>query len=858
MTRGSLRIFLGAAPGAGKTYAMLQEAHQLQAGGRDVVVGVACDYGRVQTRNLLSGLKIVSAPAAGEGGCTEMDVEALLARRPEVAVVDEYAHSNPPGGRNEKRWQDIEELLAAGIDVLSTVDIQQLSSLGDVVSAITEAPQLETVPDDVVRRADQIELVDVSPELLRQRLSEGNVYPLDMVDTVLANDFRIGNLSALREIALIWLADRVDEGLVKYREVEGIRTSWPARERIVVGLSGGPEGEVLIRRASRILSRVSGGDLLAVHVRRADTAAAESLHDLEIQRRLVTELGGSYHTVAVDDPADGLLEFSRDVNATQIVVGVSRGSLFKRFLGIGVGAKVVRDSAEIDVHMVSHPWGVRALPRRVPGLLGRTRTSVGFVLAALVPVLATALMSLGPELNLATHVLVHLTGVIAVAFIGGLWPAVLAAIFDSLLINYFETGPVGTFSIDDPQNLFALVVFLGVAVAVSLVVGLSAKRSREATLARAEAATLADLARGALIADDTVAAFLEKVRETFQVRSAGLFTRGAEAGQEGWRLKGYAGDAPPLAPGTPDSGTETVELADPLTALVLSGRTLTAGERRLLSAHGAHLLLLQQRQALTGRLEKTTKLAEGNRIRTAILRAVSHDLRTPLAGIKLAVTALQRQHSPLPAEIQTEMLQTIDLYSDRLDALISNLLDMSRISSEVTAPLTAPVLWRDAIEDALRGIVGGRIRVELAPNMPAVDADMGMLERVIANIVENAVKYAPDSDIVIVGPAGASLATTIDGRPCGELRIVDHGQGVSAEDVIAIFEPFQRLEDASEGLGIGLGLAVAKGFTEAMGGMLIAEPTPGGGLTMVIRLPLSVGPGTMGPGFTGGAVRSAS
>jgi two-component system sensor histidine kinase KdpD len=253
------------------------------------------------------------------------------------------------------------------------------------------------------------------------------------------------------------------------------------------------------------------------------------------------------------------------------------------------------------------------------------------------------------------------------------------------------------------------------------------------------------------------------------------------------------------------------------------------------------VLLLRQRHALQLRLKKTTKLAEGNSIRTSILRAVSHDLRTPLAGIKLAVTALQRQKRRLAEELQDEMLDTIDSYADRLDSLIGNLLDMSRISSGSTAPLTSPVTWRDAIEDALRGLPGGAIRIDLAPNMPAIDADLGMLERVIANIVENALKYAPDSDIVIVGPSSGSGAATIEGRPCGELRIVDHGQGVPTADVIAMFEPFQRLDDAPEGLGIGLGLAVAKGFTEAMGGRLMAEPTPGGGLTIVIRLPLSAG-----------------
>ncbi len=504
-------------------------------------------------------------------------------------------------------------------------------------------------------------------------------------------------------------------------------------------------------------------------------------------------------------------------------------------------------------------------PKTAPLTLGRARTTAGFILAVLLPALATVMLSLAPDLNLATHVLVHLTGVMVVAFVGGLWPAVVAALLDSLLLNYFETDPVGTFSVKDPQNIFALLVFLGSAIAVSLLVGLSARRAREAARARSEAATLADLARDALIEDDTVAAFLSKVRQTFQVQTAGLYTLRADTlhadsqradnqradnqradnlradAGEGWTLQEYSGQAPPPPPGSDDPAAGAVELADAATALVVSGRALTAGDRRLLTAYGSHLLLLRQRQSLQLKLSETAKLAEGNSIRTSILRAVSHDLRTPLAGIKLAVTALRRQNKRLPAVVQAEMLETIESYSDRLESLVGNLLDMSRISSGSAAPLTAAVTWRDAIEEALRGIPGGAIRVDLAPNMPLIDADLGMLERVIANIAENALKYAPGSDVVIVGPASGSAMAAIDGRPCGELRIVDHGQGVPAAHVISMFEPFQRLDDAPDGLGIGLGLAVAKGFTEAMGGQLSAEPTPGGGLSMLIRLPLSTG-----------------
>ena len=842
MARGTLRIFLGAAPGVGKTLAMLQEAHQLLAGGRDVAVGIVTDHGRKDTRDLRTGLEVVPTPGRDMSSVLPqvLDVDAVLARHPDVVVVDEFAHTNAPGSRNEYRWQDIQLLLEAGIDVLSTVSIQHLASLEDVVSAITGQPPGETVPDEIVRRADQIELVDVAPELLVERLSAGNVYPAEMVDAALANEFRLGNLFALREIALIWLADRVDEGLAKYRASEGITATWPARERVVVGLTGGPEGEALIRRAARILSRVNGGDLLAVHVRRTEGQPEAGSQELVSQRRLVTDLGGSYHTVVGEDAGESLLEFARSVNATQIVVGVSRSGLASRLLGSSAGSKVVRGSGDIDVHMVSHPLGARALPRPPSAALGRARTTAGFILAVLIPVLVTTVMSLGPELNLATHVLVHLTGVIAVAFIGGLWPAVLAAFLDSLLLNYFETEPVGTFNISDPQNVFALLVFLFAAVAVSLLVGLSARRATEAARARAEAATLADLARDALIADDSLEAFLDKVRETFQAKAAGLFTR-ASATRGPWELQAFSGDEPPLPPGSASPGSDAVELADPDTALVVSGRTLTAGDRRLLAAHGAHLLLLRERHALHSRLRSTAKLAEGTSIRTSILRAVSHDLRTPLAGIKLAVTALQRQKGRLPAEVETEMLDTIESYSDRLDGLIASLLDMSRISSGSTAPLTAPVTWRDAIEDALRGLPAGDIRVDLAPNMPPIDADIGMLERVIANIVENALKYAPGSDIVIVGPSGGAGAASVEGRPCGELHVVDHGQGVPAGNVVAMFQPFQRLDDAPEGSGVGLGLAIAKGFTEAMGGQLIARATPGGGLTMVIRLPLSAG-----------------
>jgi two-component system, OmpR family, sensor histidine kinase KdpD len=856
MARGTLRIFLGAAPGVGKTYEMLEEAHRLGERGEDVVVAFALDHGRSDTRAMLEGLEVLPPRRLPYRGSEfeEMDLDAVLTRAPDTAIVDEYAHSNIPGSRHAKRWEDIDEMLDAGINVLSTVNIQHLASLGDVVSAITDVRQAETVPDDVVRRADQIHLVDISPELLRQRLGDGKIYAADKIDAALSNYFRLGNLTALRELALLWLADRVDEGLARYRAENDIQATWPARERIVIGLTGGPEGEVLIRRGARILNRINGGDLLAVHVRAADGVASESPHALEAQRRLIQDLGGSYHIVAGEDPAGALLDFARSVNATQIVVGISRhgklAGILGGLLGGGIGTRVVRDSGDIDVHMVSHPLGGRGTGPRRQRDLGRTRVAVGFVLAVVVPVLLQLLLGLNPEQNVATAVLVQLTGAVTVALVGGLWPAILAALWSSLLVNYFSTPPVGTLTISDPQNVLALLVFVGVSAAVAVVVDLSARRSKEAARARAEATTLSDLTRGAVSSEDTVTALLEQALGVFQVGGAALYVLPPEqaAGREqNWRMVASAGELTAPAAADPEhqslrtENTENTEQIDANTRLVLFGRILPASDRRLLDAFGAHLAAQLERQQLAVSRREVLRLAESNTMRTSILRAVSHDLRTPLAGIKLAVGSLLQTGVHYDHEQQQELLQAIDECSDRLDLLVGNLLDMSRITSDAAAPLLRPVRWYEVIPGALHGIPADQVRVELLPNMAEVEADPGMLERVIANIVENAVKYAPGSDIVLVGTAGGLSAQTLGEHPAGELRIIDHGRGVPADQVVEMFRPFQRLDDIPKSTGVGLGLAVAKGFTEAMGGTLTAEQTPGGGLTMVIRLPLSTG-----------------
>ena len=421
---------------------------------------------------------------------------AVLARHPEVALVDELAHTNAPGLGHGKRWQDIETLLDAGIDVITTVNVQHLESLNDTVAAITGTRQNETVPDRVVRAADQIELVDMSPEALRRRLAHGNVYAPGKVDAALSNYFRVGNLTALRELALLWVADRVEEGLERYRSEHGIKGQWPARERVVVALTGGPEGDTLIRRGARIAGQAAGGELLAVHVVADDGLVGTDPNVLSAQRVLVESLGGSFRTVVGTDIAEALLATARAVNATQLVVGVSRHRGWRRVFGSGVGERVVRGSGDIDVHMVTHSFAAKGGEPRPPRALARNRVVTGWVLSILGPVVLVVLLRpLRDDISLASELLLFLALAVGVALVGGRWPAVVDAVIGSLLLNWFFTPPFGTLTIDRPEQAFSLVVFVLVAVSVASVVDQAARQSQQAARARAEAAVALDAGR---------------------------------------------------------------------------------------------------------------------------------------------------------------------------------------------------------------------------------------------------------------------------------------------------------------------------------------------------------------------------
>jgi two-component system sensor histidine kinase KdpD len=823
MPRGTLRIYLGAAPGVGKTYAMLSEGRRRAARGTDVVVGVVEDHGRPRTREALGDLPVLPRRVLTHCGVehTELDLEALLARHPQVALVDELAHSNVPGSRHAERWQDVEDLLAAGIDVVSTVDVQQLASLSDVVRTVTGVPQRETVPDAFVRSAEQVDLVDMSPEALRRRLAHGNVYAAERVDAALGSSFRLGTLTALRELALLWLADKVEEGLQAYRLAHGVVATWETRERVVVALTGGAEGDTLVRRAARIASRQSGGDLLAVHVARSDGLPGASPGTLAAQRALVESLGGSFHVVVGDRVPAALLDFARTRDATQLVLGASRRGRFRALLGPGTSGTVVRDSGSIDVHLVTHEQVARGtvLPGLTGGLTLRRRltgTALGVVLLTGLTVLLTSTRG---TLSTSSQVLLYLTSVIAVALVGGLYPALAAAVAAVLLLNYFFTAPLHTLAIDRAENVLGLSVFVLVAVAVSTVVDLAARRTRQAARARAEAETLAVLSGDVLRGERTLPALLGRARELFGLDEVRLLEQvdGADL------VVGTSGVA------RPGTAVTTVPVADGV-RLELRGAPVAAEDLRVLGAFAAQAAVSVERGRLRAQASAAAELSQVDRVRTSLLAAVGHDLHTPLAAAKASVGSLRSGDIAWSPEQTAELLATAEESLDQLADVVGNLLDMSRLQAGVLGVHLQRAALGDLLPGAVVAALGDQLVVDLPPDVPDVLADPGLLERVLANLLQNAARHAPGAPVRL---AASALGDRV------EVRVVDRGPGVSDAQKERVFEAFQRLDDrasSSHGPGVGLGLAVARGFVDAMGGTLTPEDTPGGGLTMTVSL----------------------
>jgi two-component system sensor histidine kinase KdpD len=849
MTRGRLRVLLGAAPGVGKTYAMLEAGRDLLAEGVDVVVAVVETHGRAATAALLDGLEVLPRVRVEHRGValTEMDTAAVVARRPQVALVDEYAHTNAPGSAHGKRWQDVDALLDAGIDVLTTVNVQHIESLNDVVRTITGVPQRETVPDRVLRAADQVELVDLAPQSLRDRLAEGNVYPAERVDAALSNYFRLGNLTALRELALLWLADEVDQALRSYRAEHAIDSPWEARERVVVALTGGAEGETVLRRGARIASRSAGGELLAVHVSAQSGLRDDDPEQLAAQVALTETLGGTYHQVVGEDVPRALVDFARSVDATQLVIGISRrGRLAAALSGPGIGATVIRLAGPLDVHIVNHAaaGGRIALPRLAGGALTWRRRALGFALCVVVgPLLTWLLASTRTETSLVGDVLTYQLLVVVVALVGGFWPSLLTAVLSGISLDYFFIDPLHTVTVAETRHVLALGLYVANGVLVSTVVDVAARRTRAARRAQAESELLSTVAGGVLRGQDALGSLLERAREAF--------------GLAGVRLR--AGDEVLAESGTVGAGATEVPV-DEHTVLDLDRGTGTDGGARdargtrdardtrgarqagvdaagldgaggrLLGVVVTQLAAALEHQRLSRTADAVGPLRETDQVRSALLSAVSHDLRRPLTAATTAVSSLRSADVDFSPADRAELLATAEESLATLTGLVTDLLDVSRLQAGVLGVSCRPTDVEDVILPALDelGLGPDDVRLELDPALPSVQADPALLRRVLVNVLANAVHASP------VGvPARVQTSAFADRV---EIRVVDHGRGVPADRRADLFVPFQRLGDTDNATGLGLGLALSRGFTEGMGGTLTPEDTPGGGLTMVVAL----------------------
>jgi len=815
-------VYIGAAPGVGKTYAALEEVHDLAAQGTDAVVGYVETHGREDTARLIGGLEVVPRKTVDNRGgqVEELDPKAILDRDPEVVLVDELAHTNVPGSGHPKRWQDVEDILEAGIDVISTVNIQHFESLSDVVEEITGVTVREMIPDAVVRKADEIHLVDLSHQAVRERMATGKIYPAESVDAALSNFFRPGNLGALRELALSWTAERVDEAVDAYRRDHGIDRQWETRERVVVGLTGTAGDEETIRRAARMAMR-SKGELLGVHVRSVEGPSDALTPHLSEHRALLERLGGEYHEVAHADVGESLVSFARAHNATQLVVGATRRSRWQELITGSVIQRVLRLSGDIDVHVISNPVRDRVRVRVQASPLPWRRRLWGWLVGAVAFVSVTLLMlAQREEFALQNVLLVYLSIAAVVAWIGGIWPALTAALVGFVLGNYLFTLPLRTWTIANPADVFALIAFVFLAGLIGFLVGTAARRSSEAAAAKAEAETLVSLIGAG--GEGSALKLIERLQVALDARGVTLFDASG----------GYpkpivtAGDEPPQAP---DSADRTVTVGGATVAI--AGGPLDAVDERILAATATELRAVIDRAELAGHVAEVDALEKANELRTALLRAVSHDLRSPLSAIQASVTSILQEDVRWPPEDQKEFLQTISEETERLNRIVSDLLDAGRLQTGTLQVLKRPTGIEDVVSTVATAfrVQRHRLSIDTEIELPDVSTDPVLLERIVENLVRNALDHSPTETPVRV-TAGV-VGDRID------LRIIDRGPGIDPETRHVVFEPYRTLDD-SRMAGVGLGLAVAKGLAEALGHRITVDDTPGGGTTMILSVGL--------------------
>jgi len=859
--RGRLKIFLGMAPGVGKTYEMLAQAARRKADGRDVVVGVVETHGRRETEALTVGLETLSRKPIEYRGRTllEFDIDAALARKPSLLLVDEFAHTNAPGSRHPKRWQDVMELLAAGIDVWTALNVQHVESLVDVVWKITGVRQRETVPDGVLTRADEIELVDITPTELRQRLAEGKVYVPETARLAGENFFKPENLTALRELALRRAAQVVDDELMGAMRRAGVSGPWAAGERILVLVSGDSMADHLVRTGRR-LAEMMNAPWTVAHVERTGRApgSAASLARVNEAMKLTEQLGGATVALTAENLVAAVIDYCRKNNVTQLVIGKSRDSRWREVLRRSFASALMRDAHGVALHVVtersSTPEGP-SLPQRMAREPGAWRAYLpGFAYVAVATLVAWYLDRTFRASDLG---MIFLAAVLTAAVLQGLRPALLAAGTAFLVYNYLFLEPRYSFVIGSPTDILTLFVFLAVALVTGFLAGrvrdqqqetsrraaaisslLAASRRLSASATKLDAATaLAEQLSAATGGQAMI--LLPAGNEIAPVAAAPamvpLATQDMAAARWAWEHGETAGAGTGTLPGAAWTFWPLQGIAKRAGVAATESQSQGEDERFVLSLIDQGAIAIE-RAELAGEASEADALRRSERLRTALLNSISHDLRTPLAGVLGATTTLIEYRQSLEGAVQDDLLESIRDEAERLNRYVGNLLDMTRLEGGGVAPRTQSTDLRDVVTAASERVERRLGKRELArdypPTISTVPADPALLEQALVNILENAIAYSEDGSRI-------EAAVYEDERNV-VISIEDEGRGIPTAQLQQVFEKFQRLEEASDrGTGTGLGLAIAKGFVEAMGGR-IAAASPihdGRGTRILISLP---------------------
>lgn len=799
-----MRVYLGAAAGVGTTYAMLDEGARRAARGTDVVVGWVDTHRRPRTVEKLGSLMDVErAPAS-------LDVIEIIRRRPAVVLVDELHRVTDEAVGQAPNWKLVDQILDAGIHVIATLTVQHIESLADTVAGIVGRPPDGLVPDSFLLRAEQIELVDMTPEAIRRRIAHGNVFGSEALDPGDSELFNTDAFAHLRALLVIWMAERLQAN----EEARG-----HAEEKVVVAVTDAPSSPTVVRRAARLAQRLHA-PLLGVHVV-ASTQAEANPHE---RRRQVESVGGAYYEVSGERLARALVSFAEAEHATQLVVGNAHSARWRR--RGSVVRSVLEQNPRLDLHVVTAedaPNETRPAPWR--GGVSRRRQLLGFALGAVVlAVLTATLVANRGELSVATSLALYLLAVVAITAVGGQWPGIAAALAGPLIANWYLIPPYHTFRINNAENLLELLVFLSVAIIVSFFVSIATRRASEADRAWREASTLALLSESG--AAEPLQGIVELLRTTFRFAGVAVL----EGTGENCRVLASTGPDSPVSA----AGADLVMSIGPDATLVASGGPLPADDHRVLKAFLAQLAKALEQHRLREIESAAQALEQADQLRTAMLRSVSHDLRTPLSSIKASVSSLRQSDVRWNDAERNEFLESIESETDRLTSIVTNLLDLSRLEAGVLSPRLRPVSLEEVIPGALHAL-GDRaatVHLELPADIEEVEVDPALLERAVANLVENAVKWSPPGRSVIVRAHCTG--------PDAQIHIIDHGPGIPADQRDVVVQPFHRLGDGTNAGGLGLGLAIADRVIAAMGGRLELRDTPGGGLTAVISLPSRV------------------